>query len=245
MKILIFGGTTEGKLLAGQLAKLKAEITVSNATVYGSEEYSSVRVLTGRLGEEEMEQLVQHFDLCIDATHPFALEATANIKKACAGRNVPYLRLLRRRAHWDRRSVITVNDAQEAAALLEKTEGNILLTTGSRDLKVYARAGARRIYPRVLPLEQSLAACREAGIPARNIIAMQGPFSEELNTALIREFSIRILVTKESGEEGGFPAKLESAKKNGVIPVVIARPEEEGFTLEEIVRICRQETEAQ
>lgn len=244
MKILIFGGTTEARLLAAELAEHGADVTVSNATEYGKDGYSGVTVLTGRLGEAEMKRLAGSFDLCIDATHPFAKEATTNIAKACGSAGIRCLRLVRPRPQWDAGSAVTAENAEEAAALLEKMEGNILLTTGSRDLQIYSRAGAGRIYPRVLPLDQSLAACRLAGIPERNIIAMQGPFSEELNTALIRQFGIRILVTKESGDEGGFPAKLRSAQKNGVIPLVIVRPAEEGMTMEEIVKICTQKTEA-
>ena len=65
---------------------------------------------------------------------------------------------------------------------------------------------------------------------------MQGPFSRELNVALLREFGIGVLVTKASGVAGGFWEKVEAARECGVELVVIHRPvnEEEGCSLEQV-----------
>ena len=64
---------------------------------------------------------------------------------------------------------------------------------------------------------------------------MQGPFSEEMNYAMLRETNARILLTKESGAAGGFPEKLRGAKRAGAAVVVVKRPvEEEGCSVEEV-----------
>ena len=71
---------------------------------------------------------------------------------------------------------------------------------------------------------------------------MQGPISAELNLAMLREFQIRFLVTKEAGSTGGFPEKREAAEKAGAVLVVIGRPEErEGFSEEELYAYLKQE----
>ena len=83
-------------------------------------------------------------------------------------------------------------------------------------------------------------ACEAAGIPHRNIIAVQGPFSEELNKAVIREYEIDVMITKDSGTAGGFPEKISAAKDCQIPVIVIARPEEEGLSFEEILAVCRE-----
>ena len=119
-----------------------------------------------------------------------AAMATANIRAAAELTGIPYRRLSRRLSPLPPGSV-PVKNAEEAVRYLRETEGNVLLTTGSRDLPAFSALDGVRLYLRVLPSEESLTACARAGIPRRNIIAMQGPFSRELNLALIRQFSIR------------------------------------------------------
>ena len=126
------------------------------------------------------------------------------------------------------------------AELLADREGNILLATGMKELPAFAAIPPARLYPRVLPTGESIAACERAGIPHRNILAMQGPFSTELNEALIRQFRIAFLVTKDGGKAGGFQEKVQAAKNTGIELVLIRRPEETGETFEEIVQSCEE-----
>ena len=82
----------------------------------------------------------------------------------------------------------------------------------------------QRVYARVLPMDASLEACRTAGLKASHIIAMQGPFSEEMDLATLRFANAAWMVTKDGGEAGGFPAKVSAARKAGAGLVVIGRP---------------------
>ncbi len=238
MRILLFGGTTEGRALSRELAALGAQVTVSVATPYGKEvqgEAPGIRVLQGRLDEAAMTGLLRGMDLCLDATHPYAVEATRTIRQAAQAAGVPLRRLLRRPSPLPPDSLLA-RDAEEAVSLLAGLEGNILLTTGAKEVGRYASLGGARLYPRVLPSPESLAACAAAGIPRGNVIAMQGPFSAELNLALIHQFRIRILVTKDGGEAGGFPEKVQAAREAAIPLLVLRRPPEEGEDAEEILR---------
>ncbi|MBM6829802.1 precorrin-6A reductase [Anaerotignum lactatifermentans] len=242
MKIAIFGGTTEGRLLSYELAKEGAAVTVLVATEYGAEEQgemAGIRVLTGRKNTEEMAAILAGQALCVDATHPYALEASGNIRAACEQAGVPYERLLRQESPMAERAVY-VADAKAAADYLSGREGNILLTTGTKELPDFGSIERERLFPRVLPMAENLAVCESEGIPRHNIIAMQGPFCRELNEAIMRQFDIRFLVTKDGGRAGGFPEKLRAAERTGVLPVILRRKAERGKSFEEILALCRE-----
>lgn len=131
-------------------------------------------------------------------------------------------------------------DAAGAAAWLAATGGNILLATGAKELGAFAPLGGGRLYPRVLPSLESLAACETAGIPRSNILALQGPFTQELNEALIRQYHIRFLVTKDGGRAGGFAEKTAAAAATGTELILLRRPEEEGLDYETVLERCRE-----
>ena len=244
MKILIFGGTTEGKRISELLSKEGHEVTVSVATPEGEEEQGTapgIRILTGRKEEGEMEELMKGFSLSIDATHPFAEEVSRNIRKASLRAGIRNIRILRESAAPGYEGIRWAASSEEAAEMAGKMGGRVLLTTGVKDLPVFAkRIQPERLYPRVLPLTDSITACEEAGIPHRNIIAGMGPFSAEFNEVCIRDLGAAILVTKESGPAGGFPEKILACERTGIPVIVIRRPEEMGMTLEGALRYIRE-----
>lgn len=135
------------------------------------------------------------------------------------------------------RMLTEADSMEEAAKLLEKMEGSILVTTGSKELEALRGLPgfAKRIFARILPQPEMVQKCMEMGLSGRHIICMQGPFSEEMNYAMLRETNARILLTKESGAAGGFPEKLRGARRAGAAVVVVKRPvEEEGCSVEEV-----------
>lgn len=246
-KLCVFAGTAEGRELVEFLGNQPASVTACVATEYGEAllpEGDSLTVSAGRFDREEMETLLmrERFDLVVDATHPYARAVTENLVRACAAAGVEYLRLLREEAAVPE-DALFVPDAAGAAEFLSGTEGNILLTTGSKELACFSevRGFAQRVYARVLPMEDSLRLCREAGLPPAHILAMQGPFSQELNAAMLRSVSARYLVTKEGGRQGGFGEKAAAARETGATLVVIGRPEQrEGMDLSAVIRLlCR------
>ena len=229
-KICLFAGTTEGRELSDFLQEQPVELTVCVATEYGSEILplsDQVNLIQKKLSAAEMAELFakEKFDLVIDATHPYAVQATENIAAACDQTGTVCRRVLRESSAVGEDAVI-VQDISAAADFLDNTEGHILLTTGSNEITGFTRIRnfAERVYARVLPMQSSLEACTAAGLQPSHIIAMQGPFSEEMNIALINSINARWLVTKESGKTGGFDEKASAAGKTGAGLVVIGRP---------------------
>lgn len=247
-KILVFSGTTEGRLLAEYMKDMPVQVYVSNATEYGrvcAGEFPNAEVLAGRMDVGEMEAFMKGRDisLVIDATHPFAIEVTENIKKACAAGGINYIRCLRDREEDSAAypEVIEVSTVKEAAMYLKRTEGNILITTGSKELKEYTEIEhyKERCYARVLSTLQSVKDSVSLGFEGAHLIAMQGPFSEEMNLALIRQTKASWFVTKESGKAGGFEEKLRAAEKAGITLIVVGRPKEEGMNLKEVMNYLK------
>ncbi len=245
MKLLIFGGTSEGVALAQALPSFGHTVTVSVATEYGALmlDGTEVTVLTGRLTADEMTALMERegFEAVIDATHPYAAEVTENIRRAAKQAQICYERLLRPEGQEDS-SCITVESPEAAAECLKHCPGNILLTTGSKDLPIFAAIPdyQERIWVRILASESSLHQAFSLGYPPNHIIAMHGPFSTDLNLALLRQFDIKTMVTKRSGKAGGFQEKLEAAKLAGAALMVIERPvKEQGFSIQELLEKYR------
>ena len=251
-KAVLFAGTTEGRLLAAYLAGLGCRVVVCVATEYGRDvlergspdnsnpDNSLLDIRQGRLDRESMEELLEEVrpGMVIDATHPYATEVTENIKQACkAFPQIRFIRCLRRESSPTGDDVIHVPDVKAAVQWLAGREGGILVTTGVKELAVFCSLPdyRQRIFARVLPSVESVDICRKLGYEGRHIIAMQGPFSTEMNLALLREFQCRFLVTKDGGRAGGMDGKLEASRAAGAQAVLIDRPESAGgISLEDV-----------
>lgn len=236
-KILLFAGTTEGRNLAEFLEKNQIPTEVCVATQYGEtllEEGKYLHVHAGRLDETEMEQQIQkqQITLVIDATHPYAVIVSQNIRRACSRTGTEYIRLARKEtdASWkqEMEDVTEVASVAEAAAFLAKKEGRIFAATGSKELSAYQVIPdyQDRVVARVLSTPEAVSECAMLGFSGKNLICMQGPLTEDLNVAMLRQAQASWMVTKESGKAGGFLEKLRAAKKAGAKLVVIKRPGE-------------------
>lgn len=248
-KIVIFSGTTEGRRLSELLSDAKVAHDVCVATEYGADvmDKDSLAALhVGRMDSDKMYEFLadRQFaqgDCVVDATHPYAVEVTENIRSAADRTGAEYIRVIRGSEDLSGENILNYEDIASAAAALEHTEGNILLTTGSKELHTYhvnsSEGLFERTYVRVLPTKDSLDICLAEGIDPKRIIAAVGPFIKEMNSAVIRQYDIRHLVTKESGREGGFDEKISAASEAGITCHVIRRPvKEEGLSVEEAFR---------
>lgn len=239
-KVIVFAGTTEGYELCRFLSEHRISVYACAATEYGGKaltETPYLHIHTGRLSREEMEAffLKEEPNFVLDATHPYAAEVTDNIKRACEKTGFFYQRVLREQGRQAEKAVY-VESTEAAAEFLNTTEGNVLLTTGSKELKKFlgVKDYKERLYARVLSLPSVMEECSAAGFEGKHLIGMQGPFSRELNEAMLRQFHCRYLVTKDSGKAGGFQEKIDAAFSCGAIPVIIGRPlKEEGLSLVE------------
>ena len=239
-RIVLFGGTVEGRELAGLCAGEGWDCHVYVATDTGEQflRQLPVAVHVGRLQAEEMAaefvRLAPAFVL--DATHPYAVEVSSNVQSACKSCGIRYVRILRKESPI--RGDIEVSSAYEAAKILQERFAGmpVLLTTGSKELQAFAGAAAENpdLYARILPGEVNRLLAFEAGIDPEHVIAGEGPYSEEENVRLMNEYGIRALVTKESGRQGGYEEKIQAAARTGAVSIVIKRPAETGgITMEE------------
>lgn len=230
-EILIFAGTTEGRKLSECLSKADILHTVCVATEYGEivlTENACAHVHRGRMDVEEMSAFISdgQFSAVVDATHPYAQVVTENIRNAMKGMDIPYIRLKRETDDsYDYDKIRSFECNEDCAEALLQINGNILLTTGSKELSVYCGyEGLKdRLYVRVLPGLESLSLCNENGIMGKHILALQGPFTVDMNEAMLRQYDISCLVTKKSGRAGGYIEKLEAAKRLDIPVYVVER----------------------
>ncbi len=245
IRCIVFSGTTEGRTISDALSAHRMKHIVCVAGNYGEEMMSKDpyrEVHVGRMDADAMKEFFKisgtgKDTLIIDATHPYASEVTANIKSACNDAKLEYVRVIRSGDESVAAGYPKYANAADCAKALNKTDSNILLTTGSKELGVYCENVSKevleRTYVRVLPSIESLELCEKAGIEKTHIIAMHGPFSKDMNAALIRQYSIKHLVTKESGGAGGFEEKIMAAREEGITAHIIERPsKEEGVSME-------------
>lgn len=247
----ILGGTSEGRLLADFCRKERIPAAVSVATSYGEELLTPgpfLRVHTGRMEKEELLSWIRQEKIgaLADATHPYARVISENAEWACRQAGIPYGRMVRdsgeEKAEEENGRIIRTSSMEEAvqvlARILQEGRGEKgLITTGSKELAQYTRIPdyAERLYVRVLPSREGIDACLKLGWKGSHVIAMQGPFSQDLNRAILTSLGITCMVTKESGKAGGFPEKIAGAMDAGCRVVVIGRPKEKGGkTLEEM-----------
>ena len=238
-KICIFAGTTEGRKLAS-LLKDAADVTVCVATEYGQvllDGIDGIAVHSGRMDADEMADFFNknHFDRIIDATHPYAQIVTDNIASAASETGIPFMRILREK-EGHTTGAVYVSSALEAKEYLSSQDGNILITTGAKELPDFIGLDMSRVWARVLPVSSSLEACEKVGIPVAHIIAAQGPFTEEVNLAQLKMIDARYIVTKASGKSGGFEEKIKAAADCNAVPIIIGQPPQiKGLTLDEAI----------
>lgn len=235
-ELLIFGGTTEGRLLAEFCAANQIETDVSAATEYGAGLLpESVAAITGKKNADEIFSLLAShpYKLIIDATHPYAEEATKNIRIASQKAGIPYLRLLRQQ-----NAVCgeVVPELSEMVALLNQTDVPILSTLGSKSLPALTEITdyQERLWLRLLPTDTIRETCIALGFHPNHLILEKGPFNTVQNIAHIQQSKAQILITKDSGAIGGYPEKAEAARKYGIRLITLQRPQESGFSLEQI-----------
>ncbi len=281
-KILIFGGTTEGRELAVFCAEKGISAYISVVSGYGRNllpESPFLSPLEGAMEQADMEKFFREkgIRLVVDATHPYAVNVSANIRRAAAAAGgVRVVRCLRPETAAllgapagpgipagpgtsgspETPALPGVIFAESAAAAAEILRADVraktargeepdpvLLTVGSHELGVFTAVPELRglLFARILPGGKPLALAEKAGIEDKRIIAMQGPFSREMNRAVLSMTHAGWMVMKDSGEAGGTPEKLAAASDLGIRSLVIRRPREAGITVPETERLLLRE----
>lgn len=229
--ILVLAGTQDGRLLTQMLQEAEIPVMATTATSTGEmflrEDFTG-KILCGQLGAAELEDVLRTYEIqmVVDATHPFAAEITNNAERACKKTGVELVNLDREGVTWEGlEGVQGVEGMEEVARLAASFSGIVFLTIGSSKLETFVRiVGLSRLIVRVLPTVSSLQACADLGLKPRQIIAMQGPFTQAVNKELFHYFRAGVVVTKESARTGGLEEKVSAAQILGIPLLVVRRP---------------------
>ena len=250
--IFVAAGTQDGRELAGALLQVGYEVTASVVSSYGEKllkQYPRLIINDKPLDEEALEDYIRQHGvrLFVDASHPYAANVSENAMRACRAANIPYIRYERASVPVDYDKAYPVESYEEAANTAACLGTTVFLTTGSRNLKTFVFSDALKghtIIARILPTAGVLKECEELGLTPKQIVALQGPFSEELNIALYRQYGADVVVTKNSGEIGGTDTKITAAKKLGLPVVMIDRPKLDydviAYTFEEVLNFAKE-----
>lgn len=224
--ILVFGGTTEGRLAA-------EVCEAAGKTYYYSTRGSGQDVplvhgqrLTGGMTAAEIRHFVQERGVrCIvDAAHPFAEE----LHRAVAEAGVPVVRLQRELGE-PTEGVTYCCDVEEALErLLAEPAERLLALTGVKSIEKLAPYWRQHTtFFRILNRPESLRRASEAGFPAEQLLY----YDEELSlpttdeeAELMQRIGCDVVLTKRSGANGGLEAKTEAAKRLGLRCLVIEPP---------------------
>jgi len=221
--IWIIGGTSEANEIAADLSSKDFDIVVSTTSEYGEllAQKNRVHVVCGKMDKPTMIQAFTNTSIVIDASHPYAQEVSENAMEACAHLKISYIRFERKTT-----TISGANYYPDYVALensLKTVAGNIFLTIGSNNLHRLSALDRNRLIVRVLAVTESIMKCAEANIPAHNIIASKGRFTKETNMALMKEYNIKHLVTKDSGEAGGLFEKIAAAQELGIAVHIVEK----------------------
>ena len=251
--ILVLSGTEEGKEIVRRLHEEGLSLLTTVATEYGKKMFEQLGLeavcLQGRLDANGFSRLIKErgIDTVIDATHPYAIEVSQNAMDACKKTNIRYLRFEREVITIPTYPFPLIHRVKTMAEAVDKSRTlgkRIFLTTGiSSVARFIVLKDEKELYVRILPIPEHVVLCIDMGIPPTNIIAMHGPFSEDLNRAMFRQYRINTMVTKESGEVGGVLEKINAARNEGIDTVVIERPRiefpQKYSSIDEVVRLVK------
>ncbi|OLO42772.1 precorrin-6A reductase [Alkalihalophilus pseudofirmus] len=230
--IYLIAGTSDARELAISVKDASYEVLASvvteNAAISLRE--ANIETIVGRLTAKEMTVLIQKrgIKMIVDASHPFAEEASKNGVEAGQLAQIPYVRYERENYQEEDELITYVSSYEDAAFLAKEQKGVVMLTTGSKTLQIFTKhllnAEGIRLIARMLPRKDNMEKCEELGVQQKNIVAIQGPFSKELNIALFKQFDVTLMITKESGKVGSVDEKVEAARELNIPIIMITRP---------------------
>ena len=230
--ILVLGGTSDSLKICDRLNQIGiSDFVLSVATEFGKDlalEHAK-NIINGKMDKKEMVEYIRDKGIrqVIDATHPYAIEVSRNAIEACDQTDIKYIRFERKSLLYEIKYhheyvVYTIEDSSDMV-MKNKNLENVLIATGGKKLATYVKLlKGKKLVARVLPTSEVIRSCEAMGLNADNIIALKGPFSKDINVALLKHSKIEVVITTESGFAGGFIDKIEACEELG-IPVIIIR----------------------
>lgn len=222
--IWIIGGTTEAREFVNRI-KGKKDFIVTAATEEEREFIDCEELRVGRMDFNDMLKFVRDnsIKLIIDLSHPYAKVVSENAKRVSEMENIKYLRYERDKTDIPSYAVY-IKNLEDTLDYLRGIKGTVFFTTGSKNISDFEKVrGNNRFIYRVLPTPMSINECKKNNIQMKDIIAILGPFSEDLNFAMFKEYNADFVVMKDSGKQGGTIEKINACRRLGIKPVVIGR----------------------
>lgn len=230
--ILFLAGTSDARELAQKIKERGYQLFVTVVTENAAIELreAGLDVYVGRRTCSDFISIICEYRLraIVDASHPFAEEASINALLAAKEAGIPYIRYERESQSYSSKGITIAKDYVEAAEIALQKKGVILLTTGSKTLQIFTEKLLKkpniRLIVRMLPQKENLEKCEELSFPQKDIVAIQGPFTKEFNIAMYKQFGVTTMITKESGKVGSVNEKVEAALELGIDTIIIKRP---------------------
>ena len=241
--IWIIGGTSEARKLVTRLDDIE-NFVVTSATESSREFIKSDRMIVGRMDKIDMLNFVKkhNISLIVDLSHPYAKIVSENAKEVSKIKNIRYIRYVRAKSKI-LSDVVYLDSLEECIEYLKGIFGTVFFTTGSKNIMDFEKVrGENRYIYRVLPAPDSIEECKKNNVKMKDIVAVLGPFSYELNKAMFSEYKSNYVVMKDSGKGGGTEEKIRACVELGITPTVIGREVSEGiYDLDVIENIIREE----
>ena len=227
--IWVIGGTKDSRDFLEKFASADKNIIVSTATEYGGKllEGLPVKVISEKLPLETMRVFIEKnsIDIIVDMSHPYAFEVSKNAMRAAEEFSIPYYRFEREEIQIIPDRFSEFENIDDLVKYCDGLEGNILVTLGSNNIEHFAEVKElKKFYFRILPKWDMVKKCEDNGILPKNIIAMQGPFSLNMNKAMIEQLNIKYLVTKKGGDTGGEKEKTDACNEKGIEVILLDKP---------------------
>lgn len=235
--IWVIAGTLDGRTLAVDIQERTGEdVLVTVVSQYGAElaAHKGITVHTGRLDQQAMQNLIKEHDvrLLIDASHPYAAVVTATAQDAAKAVGIPFVRFERKEVplpEYDKLHIVVdeVEAANLAGKLAKENNNHVYLTTGSKTMHIFAKSEALQdceVWTRILPTAEVLQMMEDLNVSPKRIVAVQGPFSYDMNRIMFHDTKASVVVMKNSGLVGGADTKLQAAMDLGIHVIVIDRP---------------------
>jgi len=245
MKVLVMAGTSDAREIIKCLSRLGVSVLATATTRHGTDlalNSGADKILEGRFDMGQLVRIMKENNVqyLIDATHPFASLATKHAIDASENSEVDYIRferppskipdsqLLYKCSSFEEaiHKILDIKKGTKEGSLENQVQGKILHLAGVNTLHYLTEMiSPHQIVARILPLVYSLEKCLKMGIPHGNIVAMEGVFSKEFNKILMKEYQIDLVLTKESGDSGGFMSKIDAALDLEIPVVIVMRPQ--------------------
>ncbi|HVI45283.1 MAG TPA: precorrin-6A reductase [Chitinophaga sp.] len=227
--VLVFGGTTEGKLVLSALAEKMLPCWYSSKIKIEVELPANARYRYGAFTPQSLEAFCRQEEIraIVHASHPFAVVLHETVREVSERLGIPVIRYERQYPALPEHPLIRYADSYETLLpeLIAQGFEPVLSLTGVQTIEKWKPFWQhRKMYCRILPRDTSLVVAAAAGFPEQNLLLSFPGKTVEEEIDVIRQTGAQAIVTKESGESGFLSVKADAAITSGVPLYIIRRP---------------------